>query len=48
MLEDPYERQMTEVRSSGVGGAGDGLYARTNVEPNTVIAFYNGRRVRPR
>ena len=48
MLEDPYERQMAEVRTSNVGGAGEGLFARVDIEPNTVAAFYNGRRVRPR
>ena len=48
MLEDPYERQMTEVRQSNVCGAGEGLFAKVDIEPNTVAAFYNGRRVRPR
>ena len=28
-------------------GAGDGLFARRRVEPNTVVAFYNGVRIPP-
>ena len=28
--------------------AGTGLFCRKKVEPNTVLAFYNGKRLRPR
>ena len=28
--------------------AGTGLFCRVKVEPNTVLAFYNGKRLRPR
>ena len=48
MLEDPYERRTVEVRSSRVVGAGEGLFALRRLEPNTVIAFYNGQRVAPK
>ena len=48
VFTDPYERQISEVRHSGIGGAGDGLYARVDIETNTVVAFYNGKRVRPK
>ncbi len=36
------------MKKSNVGGAGDGLFARIDIETNTVVAFYNGRRVRPK
>ena len=48
MLRDPYETRMVDARSSGVDGGGDGLFARVDIEPNTVLAFYNGKRIRPR
>ncbi len=48
MLRDPYENAMVEVKSSKVSAAGDGLFARVHVEPNTTLAFYNGQRVRPK
>ncbi len=47
LLRDPYENQMSEVKTSNVEGAHDGLFALKDIEPNTVLAFYNGRRVRP-
>lgn len=47
-LQDPYESKMVEIRSSRVPFAGTGLFCRVKVEPNTVLAFYNGKRLRPR
>ena len=37
-----------EARPSKVPGANDGLFAKVAIEPNTVLAFYNGRRIKPR
>ena len=48
LLEDPYETRMVFVHPSKVEGANDGLFAAIDIEPNTVIAFYNGIRIRPR
>lgn len=48
LVPDPYENQMVHVKASRVPGSGDGLYAKVRVEPNTVLAFYNGKRIRPR
>jgi len=46
MLRDPYESRMVEVRQSRVPGAEDGLFSRCAVPPNTVLAFYNGIKLR--
>ncbi len=48
LLRDPYESRTVEVRPSRVAGGGEGLFARIRIEPNTVMAFYNGQRVAPR
>ena len=44
LLPDPYETSMVEVRQSSVPGAEEGLFARRDVVPDTVLAFYNGVR----
>jgi len=46
MLRDPYESRTVEVRPSRVPGAEDGLFSRCAVPPNTVLAFYNGIKLR--
>jgi len=46
-LADPYETVMVEVRTSGVEGAMEGLFARKAIPKNTVLAFYNGIKVDP-
>jgi len=46
LIGEPYESVTVEVRLSAAG-AGDGLFARRRVEPNTVVAFYNGVRIPP-
>ena len=30
------------------GGSGEGLFAARDIEPNTILAFYNGKRIKPR
>ncbi|XP_067103195.1 histone-lysine N-methyltransferase SETD7 isoform X2 [Osmerus mordax] len=44
-LPDPYESKRVYVADSLVLGAGDGLFAKVDAEPNTVMAFYNGVRI---
>ncbi|XP_056143031.1 histone-lysine N-methyltransferase SETD7 [Lampris incognitus] len=45
LLPDPYESQKVFVADSLIKGAGQGLFAKTDAEPNTVMAFYNGVRI---
>ncbi|KAM3842564.1 histone-lysine N-methyltransferase SETD7 [Diretmus argenteus] len=45
LLPDPYESQRVFVADSLIKGAGQGLFAKTDVEPDTVMAFYNGVRI---
>ncbi|XP_029918011.1 histone-lysine N-methyltransferase SETD7 isoform X2 [Myripristis murdjan] len=45
LLPDPYESQRVFVADSPIKGAGQGLFAKTDAEPNTVMAFYNGVRI---
>ena len=47
LQEDPYERKRVEVRGSGIGGAGDGLFATRDLSAGETAAFYNGIRVSP-
>lgn len=47
MVRDPYEATMVQIRASTIDGAAEGLFARKEIEPNTVLAFYNGSRARP-
>lgn len=42
LLPDPYECETVECLSSAVEGAGDGLFARTNLPQGTLVAYYNG------
>ena len=46
-LRDPYESNMVEIGGSNIDGANEGLFARQDIEINTVIAFYNGTKARP-
>merc|ERR1712038_994202 len=48
LLRDPYESKMVEATTSKVPGANEGLYAKIKIEPNTTLAFYNGRRIKPK
>lgn len=45
LLRDPYESQMVDVYVSKVEGAHDGLFSRQKIEPNVILAFYNGIRL---
>ena len=42
---DPYESRMVTCSNSSVPGAGEGLFVNIDVEPDTVLAFYNGTRI---
>lgn len=48
LLPDPYESCHVFIKKSQVEGADDGLFARADVEPNTMLAFYNGLRLNPK
>uniref|UniRef100_G3Q7G2 Histone-lysine N-methyltransferase SETD7 n=1 Tax=Gasterosteus aculeatus aculeatus TaxID=481459 RepID=G3Q7G2_GASAC len=45
LLPDPYENQRVFVSDSLIKGAGEGLFAKTNADTDTVMAFYNGVRI---
>ncbi|XP_028314817.1 histone-lysine N-methyltransferase SETD7 isoform X1 [Gouania willdenowi] len=45
LLPDPYESLRVFVANSKIKGAGQGLFAKVDVEPDTVMAFYNGVRI---
>lgn len=45
LLPDPYESQRVFVADSLIRGAGQGLFAKTDADANTVMAFYNGVRI---
>ena len=48
LLEDPLESKYVICGTSDIGdNAGDGLFLKQDVEANTIIAFYNGIRVKP-
>lgn len=45
LVPDAYEQQRVCVRSSLIPGAGEGLFARTNLPEGEVVSFYNGIRL---
>ncbi|KAM8908413.1 histone-lysine N-methyltransferase SETD7 isoform 2-T2 [Spinachia spinachia] len=45
LLPDPYENQRVFVADSLIKGAGEGLFAKTDTDTDTVMAFYNGVRI---
>ncbi|XP_056419037.1 histone-lysine N-methyltransferase SETD7 isoform X3 [Hyla sarda] len=45
LLPDPYEIERVYVAMSMISNAGEGLYAKINVGPRTVMSFYNGVRI---
>ena len=47
LLADPYERLWVEVAKSTVQGGGDGLFARRDIPPDTVVSFYHGLVYKP-
>jgi len=44
LQKDPYECRVLEVGQSRVEGGGEGAYARKDLMPGTVVAYYNGLR----
>ncbi|KAL6041580.1 Histone-lysine N-methyltransferase setd7 [Balamuthia mandrillaris] len=46
MLPDPYEEQWVYVKQSNIEGAGEGLFAKRDIPPRTVLSFYAGIKVR--
>ena len=44
LLPDPYEELFVYVDTSLIPFAGEGLFAKLDIEASTVIAFYNGTR----
>jgi len=48
LLKDPYESKMVQSLPSKVPGANEGLFAKVKIEPNTTLAFYNGKRIKPK
>ncbi|XP_034036893.1 histone-lysine N-methyltransferase SETD7 isoform X2 [Thalassophryne amazonica] len=45
LLPDPYESQRVFVADSLIKGAGQGLFAQTDADADSVMAFYNGVRI---
>lgn len=45
-LADPYEDIFVEVRTSKITDAGQGLFAKIDIDVGTIISFYNGIKVR--
>ncbi|KJE93610.1 histone H3-K4 methyltransferase [Capsaspora owczarzaki ATCC 30864] len=45
LLPDPHESILVYVAPSTVPGAGEGLFARVDIAPRTVVSFYHGVRV---
>ena len=45
LLHDPYEERTVEVATSGVGGGGEGLFAKRQLEEGDLVAIYNGVKV---
>ena len=45
LFKDPYESLFVQLGQSRLPHAGQGLFARTNISPATVIAFYNGIKI---
>ena len=41
-LPDPYESLFVEVKQSHIRNAGEGLFAKVDIDVDTVISFYNG------
>ncbi|XP_069878215.1 histone-lysine N-methyltransferase SETD7 isoform X2 [Dipodomys merriami] len=45
LLPDPYESERVYVAESLISSAGEGLFSKIPVGPNTVMSFYNGVRI---
>merc|ERR1711915_30711 len=44
---DPYEASLVDVRLSCVEDGGEGAFAKQDIKAGTVIAYYNGIRMKP-
>ena len=42
---DPYESRYIECRTSTIPNSGEGIYAKTDLTKDTIVAFYNGVRI---
>ena len=42
LMRDPYEKELLDVKESGVSGAGMGVFARRNLDNNTIVGYFNG------
>jgi hypothetical protein len=42
LFPDPYEESTVMVKTSTIPNAGHGLFAKRNISPNEVVAFYTG------
>jgi len=47
LVRDPYENKFLDVKISRISGAAEGIFAKQDIEVNTVLAFYNGSRADP-
>jgi len=47
LQRDPYEDQKIKVMASGLEMAGEGVFAKTDLPSETIVAFYNGVRIPP-
>ena len=47
LQRDPYEDQNIRVMKSGLEMAGEGVFAKKDLPPDTIVAFYNGIRIPP-
>ena len=41
-LMDPLDHRNVYIARSGIAGAGDGLFARRNINPDEIVALYAG------
>ena len=46
LLEDPYEATLVDVRKSCIDGGGEGAFAKRDLKAGTVVAYYNGVRMK--
>ncbi|XP_023325497.1 histone-lysine N-methyltransferase SETD7 isoform X2 [Eurytemora carolleeae] len=44
-LVDPYESKVVTVKASGMEGAGEGLFAKVDIDAGTIVSYYNGLRL---
>ena len=42
LLRDPLDARYTYVQSSSIHGAGEGLFAKKNIEAQTIVSVYSG------